>query len=86
MLNGKINMLPNVEKTLSIGPGWLSLNSPFRLIQAINAFSIQSWFYIQIKRISEGLSPDLLINPFKAFRIDGKNNKESLNKYNKINN
>ena len=76
LLEGKINQLPAAEKTLSIGPGWLSLKSPFRLIQALNALSIQSWFYIQIKRISEGLNPDLLINPFKAFRIDGKNNKK----------
>ena len=85
LLEGKINQLPAAEKTLSIGPGWLSLKSPFRLIQALNAFSIQSWFYIQIKRISEGLNPDLLINPFKAFRIDGKNNKKSINNYKKFN-
>jgi 2,4-dienoyl-CoA reductase-like NADH-dependent reductase (Old Yellow Enzyme family) len=85
LLEGKINQLPAAERTLSIGPGWLSLKSPFRLIQALNAFSIQSWFYIQIKRISEGLNPDLLINPFKAFRIDGKNNKKSINNYKKFN-
>ena len=85
LLEGKINQLPAAERTLSIGPGWLSLKGPFRLIQALNAFSIQSWFYIQIKRISEGLNPDLLINPFKAFRIDGKNNKKSINNYKKFN-
>ena len=72
MFCSRVGLLPKFEKTLSIGPGWLSSNSPFRLIQAINAFGIQSWFYSQIRRISEGLDPDLSLNPLKAFREDGK--------------
>ena len=81
LLDRAIDVLPTFEKTLSIGPGWLSQRSPFRLIQALNAFGIQSWFYSQIRRISEGLSPDLSLNPFKAFRTDGKIDKETVNAY-----
>ena len=81
LLDRSIDVLPTFEKTLSIGPGWLSQRSPFRLIQALNAFGIQSWFYLQIRRISEGLSPDLSLNPFKAFRTDGKIDKETVNAY-----
>ena len=81
LLDRSIDVLPTFEKTLSIGPGWLSQGSPFRLIQALNAFGIQSWFYSQIRRISEGLSPDLSLNPFKAFRTDGKIDKETVNAY-----
>ena len=81
LLDRSIDVLPTFEKTLSIGPGWLSQRSPFRLIQALNAFGIQSWFYSQIRRISEGLSPDLSLNPFKAFRSDGKIDKETVKAY-----
>ena len=81
LLDGSIDVLPTFEKTLSIGPGWLSQRSPFRLIQALNAFGIQSWFYSQIRRISEGLSPDLSLNPFKAFRSDAKIDKETVKAY-----
>ena len=81
LLDRSIDVLPTFERTLSIGPGWLSQRSPFRLIQALNAFGIQSWFYSQIRRISEGLSPDLSLNPFKAFRTDGKIDKETVNAY-----
>jgi 2,4-dienoyl-CoA reductase-like NADH-dependent reductase (Old Yellow Enzyme family) len=81
LLDRSIDVLPTFEKTLSIGPGWLSQKSPFRLIQALNAFGIQSWFYSQIRRISEGLSPDLSLNPFKAFRTDDKIDKETVNAY-----
>ena len=81
LLDRSIDVLPTFEKTLSIGPGWLSQRSPFRLIQALNAFGIQSWFYSQIRRISEGLSPDLSLNPLKAFRSDSKIDKETAKAY-----
>ena len=85
LLDREIDVLPMFEKTLSIGPGWLSSNSPFRLIQAINAFGIQSWFYSQIRRISEGLDPDLSLNPLKAFRSDGKIDKQTVQSYKSYN-
>ena len=85
LLDKEIDVLPMFEKTLSIGPGWLSSNSPFRLIQAINAFGIQSWFYSQIRRISEGLDPDLSMNPLKAFRSDGKIDKQTVQSYKSYN-
>ena len=85
LLDKEIDILPMFEKTLSIGPGWLSSNSPFRLIQAINAFGIQSWFYSQIRRISEGLDPDLSLHPLKAFRRDGKIDKQTVQSYKSYN-
>ena len=44
MFDGKIEQLPIYEKTLSLGPWILSPSSPFRLIQALNAFGAQAWF------------------------------------------
>ena len=59
MIDGEIDQLPDYEKTLSVGPGWLSSKSPFRLIQAINALSSQAWFYLQINKMGNGEDPDL---------------------------
>ena len=73
--------MPKYEKTLSIGPWWLSPTSPFRLIQAINAFSAQAWFYQQIKKMGKGLMPDLNLKPWKAFREDAKADQESIKEY-----
>ena len=38
LFSGEIDSLPSFEKTLSLGPWIFSPNSPFTLIQAINAF------------------------------------------------
>jgi 2,4-dienoyl-CoA reductase-like NADH-dependent reductase (Old Yellow Enzyme family) len=81
LLSGQIDELPKYEKTLSIGPWWLSPTSPFRLIQAINAFSAQAWFYQQIKKMGKGLMPDLNLKPWKAFREDAKADQEAIKKY-----
>lgn len=83
LLNGEINQLPKFEKTLSIGPWLLSPSSPFRLIQAINAFSAQAWFYQQIKKMSSGKMPDLALKPFKAFRNDAKEDQTAILEYKK---
>mgnify|MGYP003331311968 FL=1 len=81
--NGEIKQLPKFEKTLSIGPWLLSPSSPFRLIQAINAFSAQAWFYQQIKKMSSGKMPDLALKPFKAFRNDAKEDQTAILEYKK---
>ena len=81
LLSGQIDELPKYEKTLSIGPWWLSPSSPFRLIQAINAFSAQAWFYQQIKKMGKGLMPDLNLKPWKAFREDAKADQEAIKEY-----
>ena len=70
LLSGKIQELPKFEKTLSIGPWILSPSSPFRLVQALNAFGAQAWFYQQIKRMSRNEKPDLNLGLLSAFRTD----------------
>ena len=85
LLAGKISELPKYEKTLSIGPWLLSPSSPFRIIQAINAFSAQAWFYQQIKKMGLGLMPDLDLKPWKAFREDAKEDQKATEKYKNFN-
>ena len=72
LLAGTIQELPSFEKTLQIGRWWLSPSSPFLLIQALNAFSQQAWFYIQIKRMADNLQPNLKLPIFKAFKENKK--------------
>ena len=68
LLAGSIQELPSYEKTLQIGRWWLSPHSPFLIIQALNAFSQQAWFYIQIKRMGDNLAPNLKLPIFKAYK------------------
>jgi 2,4-dienoyl-CoA reductase-like NADH-dependent reductase (Old Yellow Enzyme family) len=81
MINGEIDQLPDYEKTLSVGPGWLSSRSPFRLIQAINALSSQAWFYLQINKMGKGEDPDLAKRPFAAFREIAKIDSAAFKKF-----
>tara|TARA_B100000945_G_scaffold130843_1_gene104449 strand:- start:7548 stop:8846 length:1299 start_codon:yes stop_codon:yes gene_type:complete len=83
LLADQIEELPKYEKTLSIGPWLLSPSSPIKLIQFLNAFSAQAWFYQQIKKMGAGDMPDLSLNPFKAFRNDAKADKEAYSEYEK---
>ena len=76
MFDGKIEQLPIYEKTLSLGPWIFSPSSPFRLIQALNAFGAQAWFYQQIKRMGDNKLPDLSLGLFSAFRKDTNEDKE----------
>ena len=79
----KIDQLPDYEKTLSVGPGWLSSRSPFRLIQAINALSSQAWFYLQINKMGNDEDPDLAKRPFAAFREIAGIDKKAFKEFNK---
>ena len=81
MIDGEIDQLPDYEKTLSVGPGWLSSRSPFRLIQAINALSSQAWFYLQINKMGNGEDPDLAKRPFAAFREIAKIDSAAFKKF-----
>ena len=72
LLSGNIQELPSFEKTLQIGRWWLSPNSPFLIIQALNAFSQQAWFYIQIKRMADNLAPNIKLPIFKAYKENKK--------------
>ena len=78
MFDGKIEQLPIFEKTLSLGPWILSPSSPFRLIQALNAFGAQAWFYQQIKRMGNNKLPDLNLGLFSAFRKDASEDKKAF--------
>ena len=72
LLAGSIQELPSYEKSLQIGKWWLSPHSPFLIIQALNAFSQQAWFYIQIKRMGDNLAPNLKLPIFKAYKENKK--------------
>ncbi|NWH08985.1 MAG: NADH:flavin oxidoreductase/NADH oxidase family protein [Alphaproteobacteria bacterium] len=68
LMEGRLEVLPSLEKTLRLGPGWLSGNSPFNLIKLLNAMGVQGWFCLQIQRLAEGQDPDLGLGVFQAFR------------------
>jgi imidazole glycerol phosphate synthase subunit HisF len=78
ILEGSIKKLPDYEKTLQIGAGILSISSRFLLIQAINAFSQMAWFYIQIKRMADGMQPLLNLGILKAYFLNSKDEKKVL--------
>ena len=82
MFEGKTDHLPIYEKTLSLGPWILSPSSPFRLIQALNAFGAQAWFYQQIKRMGDNKLPDLSLGLFSAFRKDASEDKQAFKNLN----
>lgn len=81
LFTGEIEKLPNFEKTLSLGPWIFSPNSPFTLIQAINAFGAMAWFYQQIKEMSKGRMPDLEKKLLQAFLADTKEDKLAIQAY-----
>lgn len=68
LLDGKIDTLPSYEKTLRLGPGWLSLQSPLALVKMVNAWGTQGWFCLQLLRMGAGNDPDLNMGVFSAFR------------------
>ena len=78
ILEGSIKKLPDYEKTLQIGAGILSTSSRFLLIQAINAFSQMAWFYIQIKRMADGMQPLLNLGILRAYLLNTKDEKKVL--------
>ena len=81
MMDGELEMLPSVEKTLSLGPWIFSAKSPIKLIQVINAFGAMAWCYQQIKRMAEDLMPDNNQKLFNALRKDTKADKQAFKDY-----
>jgi 2,4-dienoyl-CoA reductase-like NADH-dependent reductase (Old Yellow Enzyme family) len=67
LLTGASAELPSYEKSLRVGPGWLSINSPFKLVKLINGFGAQGWYYEQLLRLGDGKEPDLKLGVLKAF-------------------
>ena len=69
LLSGDVLIAPKYEATLRLGPGrLLGINSPINLIKGLNGWGQQGWFCIQLIRMADGLSPDLDLGVFKAFR------------------
>ena len=85
MIDGELEVLPSVEKTLSLGPWILSSSSPIKLIQVINAFGAMAWCYQQIKRMAEGLMPNNDQKLFNALRKDTKADKQAFKDYSENN-
>jgi 2,4-dienoyl-CoA reductase-like NADH-dependent reductase (Old Yellow Enzyme family) len=68
LLEGRGQSLPSYEKSLRLGPGLLSPNSPFAIVKMINAFGAMGWCYEQIQAMGAGRDPDLKLGVWTAFR------------------
>ncbi|MEO1553302.1 MAG: NADH:flavin oxidoreductase/NADH oxidase family protein [Pseudomonadota bacterium] len=67
LLSGTLAELPKWEKTLRIGPGIFGPNSSIGLFKALNGFGMQSWYYRQLHRISDGEAPNRKLGVLSAF-------------------
>lgn len=81
LLDGRATEAPTYEKQLQLGPGWLGLGSPFRIMAALNGWGQQGWFCMNIINMGEGRNPDLNMGVFKAFRLYQKNEAAAANAY-----
>lgn len=69
LLSGELQQAPAWEKVLRLGPTrFLGVNSPIGLIKGLNGWGQQGWFCLQLKRMGEGLEPNVKLGLFKAFR------------------
>jgi len=66
ILSGELQVAPDVEAGLRIGPGILGPNSRLTIIKAMNGFARIGWFYEQIYRLADGLDPDLSMSALRA--------------------
>ena len=80
----EIESLPVFEDKLSIGKKWLSISSPVTIIKALNALSIISWYYVQLRRMGNGLDPDVNMRSLHALFINKKLDRKSTNIYKKL--
>ena len=80
----EIESLPVFEDKLSIGKKWLSISSPVTIIKALNALSIISWYYVQLRRMGNGLDPDVNMRSLHALFINEKLDRKSTNIYKKL--
>ena len=83
LLLQEIEVLPIFEDSLSIGQKWLSINSPITILKSLNALSIISWYYVQLRRMSNGLNPNLKLNPLKALFINENIERKTIKIYKK---
>jgi len=59
--------LPRYERQLKLGSGIFAPNSPVFFLKLVNVLGAQGWYYLQIFRLADGLSPDLRLGLFTAF-------------------
>ena len=83
LLEKDITQTPILEKTMQLGPGWLGVNSPFRMLKGINGWGQQAFWCLNLIRMGENLDPDLDMGVFKAFLKYQKNEKDAAEKYRK---
>jgi 2,4-dienoyl-CoA reductase-like NADH-dependent reductase (Old Yellow Enzyme family) len=83
LLSGEMAQTPVLEKTMQVGPGWLGLNSPFRLMAGINGWGQQAFWCLNIIEIGEGREPNPKLGVFKAFLSYQSSEKRAAAAYNK---
>ncbi len=81
LLSGAVDVLPTPEKEMEIGPGWLGLNSPLRIMAALNGWGQQGWFCLKLLEMGAGQDPDLSMGVFKAFRQYQASEKKAAERY-----
>lgn len=67
LLAGAMRETPVLEKFKQVGPGWLGLNSPFRMIAGINGWGQQAFWCLNLIEMGKGRDPDLDLGVFRAF-------------------
>jgi 2,4-dienoyl-CoA reductase-like NADH-dependent reductase (Old Yellow Enzyme family) len=70
LLRGDIASLERWENRLAVGPGWLGPKSPFSLLKAVNGFGAQSWYYEQLRSLSERGAPNPKLGLLAALITD----------------
>lgn len=66
ILRGELDIAPDVEAGLRIGPGILGPNSSIAAIKMINGFARIGWYYEQIYRLADGRQADVSMSAFRA--------------------
>jgi 2,4-dienoyl-CoA reductase-like NADH-dependent reductase (Old Yellow Enzyme family) len=67
LIKGTIDKLDDYEQDLVLGQGVWGNNSSLNIIKAINNFGQVGFYYWQIIRLSEGLSPEPDLKVFRSF-------------------
>ncbi len=68
LIQGSVDKLDDYEQGLVLGNGFWGNNSPMNIIKAINSFGQVGFYYWQIIRLSEGLSPEPKLKVFRSFQ------------------
>lgn len=83
LLSGDMVQTPVLEKSMQIGPGWLGLASPFRIVAGINGWGQQAFWCLNIIEMGEGREPNPKLGVLKAFLRYQSSEKRAAEAYNK---